>query len=188
MGKTELIVKALENGTVIDHIPADQTFKVVKLLGLEECAGQVTIGVNLSSNKLGKKGIIKVADTYFEKSELDKVAIIAPQAKVNIIKNYEVVEKIELSLPDEVTGILKCINPMCVTNKERDVETRFHILDKKNGTVKCHYCERIHKKRRRQRSDAHSPTDLDQRLPSLLLWLRRQRHDTQPYGYQEENH
>ncbi|MBO6035096.1 MAG: aspartate carbamoyltransferase regulatory subunit, partial [Paludibacteraceae bacterium] len=68
MGKTELIVKALENGTVIDHIPADQTFKVVKLLGLEECAGQVTIGVNLSSNKLGKKGIIKVADTYFEKS------------------------------------------------------------------------------------------------------------------------
>ena len=143
MGKTELIVKALENGTVIDHIPSDQTFKVVKLLGLEECTNQVTIGVNLSSSKLGKKGIIKVADKYFAKEELDKVAIIAPDAKVNIINNYGVVEKIELSLPDEVTGILKCINPMCVTNKERDVETRFHILDKKNGTVKCHYCERI---------------------------------------------
>lgn len=143
MGKTELIVKALENGTVIDHIPADQIFKVVQLLGLEDCANQVTIGVNLSSKKLGKKGIIKVADKFFEKSELDKVAVIAPDAKVNIIKNYEVVEKIELALPYEVIGILRCINPMCVTNKERDVETRFHILDKKNGTVKCHYCERI---------------------------------------------
>lgn len=143
MSKKELVVSALENGTVIDHIPADQTFKVVKLLGLEECSDQVTIGVNLGSKKLGKKGIIKVADKFFAKDELDRVAIIAPDAKVNIIRNYEVVEKIELTLPDEVTGILQCINPMCVTNKERGVETRFHILDKKHGTVKCHYCERI---------------------------------------------
>jgi len=141
--KTELVVKALENGTVIDHIPADQTFKVVKLLGLEDIPNQVTIGVNLSSQKLGKKGIIKVSDKFFEKAELDRVAIIAPDAKVNIIRNYEVVEKIKLTLPDEITGILQCINPMCVTNKERGVETRFHILDKKHCTVKCHYCERI---------------------------------------------
>lgn len=141
--KKELVVNALENGTVIDHIPADQTFKIVKLLELENSNHQVTIGVNLSSKKLGKKGIIKVADKFFEKEELDRVAIIAPDAKVNIIRNYEVVEKIELTLPDEITGILKCINPMCVTNKERGVETWFHILDKKHCTAKCHYCERI---------------------------------------------
>lgn len=143
MSKTELVVTALENGTVIDHIPADQTFKVVKLLGLDNIPNQVTIGVNLSSKKLCKKGIIKVSDKFFEKGELDKVAVIAPEAKVNIIRNYEVAEKIELSLPDEITGILQCNNPMCVTNKERNVETRFHIIDKKLGTVKCHYCERI---------------------------------------------
>ncbi|HOH95974.1 MAG TPA: aspartate carbamoyltransferase regulatory subunit [Candidatus Enterocola sp.] len=140
---TELIVRALENGTVIDHIPADKLFKVVWLLHLDNLPNQITIGNNLESKKIICKGIIKISDKFFEHQELDKIALIAPTAKINIIKNYEVVEKIDLSLPNEVTEILQCVNPMCITNKENGITTRFHIVDKAKGTVKCHYCERI---------------------------------------------
>lgn len=142
MKSNTMQVQALENGTVIDHIPADKLFKIVSLLKLNSINEQITIGNNLESKKLGRKGIIKISNKFFEKSELDKIALIAPSVKINVIKNFEVIEKQSLSLPDEVTDILQCVNPMCVTNKERGVATRFHIIDKENGTVQCHYCER----------------------------------------------
>lgn len=141
--RTELIVSALQNGTVIDHIPAEKLFTIASILHINELKNQVTIGNNLSSKKLGLKGIIKVSDKYFEKQELDKIALVAPTAKINIIKDYEVVEKSDIQVPDEVNEILQCVNPMCVTNKEKNVATRFHVIDKKNLTCKCHYCERI---------------------------------------------
>lgn len=140
--ENELKVAALKNGTVIDHIPSDQLFKVISILKLKDSTQQVTFGMNLDSHKLGKKAIIKVADKFLDQDEANKVALLAPNAKINIIKDYKVVEKKKLELPNEVTGTIKCINPKCITNNE-PMQTRFITIDKQNGLYKCHYCERI---------------------------------------------
>ena len=139
--KKELQVAALENGTVIDHIPSEKLFTVVSLLGLEHMSNNITIGFNLQSKKLGKKGIIKIADTFFTDDEINRIAVVAPNVKLNIIRNYEVVEKRELTLPDELIGIVKCANPQCITNNE-PMPTRFHVIDKDKCVIRCHYCEK----------------------------------------------
>lgn len=143
--KKELEVAALENGTVIDHIPSNVLFKVVSILDLDQISNHITIGNNLVSKKLGKKGIIKIANKFFEPDEINKIAVIAPNVKLNIIRNYEVVEKNNVILPDTIIGIVKCSNPKCVTNNE-PMKTRFTVLDKQNTILKCCYCERINKK------------------------------------------
>ena len=139
--KKELQVAALENGTVIDHIPSDKVFTVVALLGLENTDSNITIGNNFESKKLGKKGIIKVADRYFSDEEVSRLSVVAPNVKLNIIRHYEVVEKKQVLMPDELKGIVKCNNPKCITNNE-PMLSRFHVIDKEKGTIKCHYCER----------------------------------------------
>ena len=139
--KKELQVAALENGTVIDHIPSEKLFTVVALLGLEHMHNNITIGFNLQSKKLGKKGIIKIADKFFNDDEINRIAVVAPNVKLNIIRNYEVAEKRELILPDELIGIVKCANPKCITNNE-PMPTRFHVIDKDHCVIKCHYCEK----------------------------------------------
>ncbi len=142
MSTKELKVAALRNGTVIDHIPADKLYKVVSILHLEICEHQITIGNNLDSAKVGKKGIIKISDRAFEEYETNKIALIAPNAKINIIRDFVVVEKRPLSLPDEIREIVQCTNPVCITNNQ-PVTTRFHVLKLEDGIVlKCHYCER----------------------------------------------
>ena len=105
--RKELVVSAIENGTVIDHIPAKSVFRVVKMLNLDENETQVTIGLNLNSSKYGKKGIIKVSDVYFEKQEINKIALIAPTATLIIIKNYKVVEKRHVEIPDVIKKFVK---------------------------------------------------------------------------------
>jgi len=137
----ELQVKALENGTVIDHIPSDKLFKVVSLLKMEGLKNQITIGNNLSSKQMGTKGIIKVADRYYAQEEVNRIALIAPMAKINIIKNFEVIEKKILTLPDNFTGLVKCPNPKCITNNE-PMKTRFETVSKEPVVLKCLYCER----------------------------------------------
>jgi len=137
----ELQVKALENGTVIDHIPSDKLFKVVSLLKLEKLKDQITIGNNLSSKQMGTKGIIKVADRYYAEEEVNRIALIAPMAKINIIKNFEVIEKKILTLPDHFIGLVKCPNPKCITNNE-PMKTRFETVSKEPVVLKCLYCER----------------------------------------------
>lgn len=139
--KKELQVAALENGTVIDHIPSEKLFTVVSLLGLEHMSNNITIGFNLESKKLGKKGIIKIADKFFTDDEINRIAVVAPNVKLNIIRNYEVAEKRELILPNELIGIVKCANPKCITNNE-PMPTRFHVIDKNHCVIKCHYCEK----------------------------------------------
>ncbi len=134
-------VAKLCNGTVIDHIPSDKLFKVIALLGLEQLNSQITFGYNLDSKKIGKKAIIKITDKFLQSSEVNKVALIAPSAKIVIIKNYEVAEKIQLELPDEICGDVKCYNPKCITNNE-PMKTRFVAINKAKGLFKCHYCER----------------------------------------------
>ena len=139
--KKELQVAALENGTAIDHIPPSQLFKVAKLLGLENMNNTITIGNNFHSNKMGCKGVIKISDKFFCDEEINRIAIVAPNVKLNIIRDYEVVEKREVKLPDELRGIVKCANPKCITNNE-PMPTLFHVVDKENCVIKCHYCEK----------------------------------------------
>jgi aspartate carbamoyltransferase regulatory subunit len=139
--KKELQVAALENGTVIDHIPSDKLFTVVSLLGLPKMKNNITIGFNLNSDKLGKKGIIKISDTYLSDEEINRIAVVAPHVKLNIIRNFDVVEKKQVQLPDELRGIVKCANPKCITNNE-EMQTVFHVVDKEHCILKCHYCEK----------------------------------------------
>ena len=138
--RKELQVAALENGTAIDHIPTEELFKVVSLLQLQKIDHRITIGNNLRSRKMGKKGIIKIADKFFREDEINRIALIAPSVSLNIIKDYEVVEKKEITLPDEIVEIVKCNNPKCITNNE-PMKTRFEVIDKEKVVLQCHYCE-----------------------------------------------
>ena len=144
MGKKELQVAAIKNGTVIDHIPAEKTYQVVKLLKLEELNEPVTIGYNLPSSKLGSKGIIKISDKYFTDEEINRLSVVAPNVVLNIIRDYEVVEKRRVETPDELKGIIKCNNPKCISNNE-PMRTWFNVMDKAHGIVKCHYCDKEQK-------------------------------------------
>ena len=142
MTRKELVVSALENGTVLDHIPAENVYKALDILDLKEIENQITIGINLTSKVHGKKGIIKIADKFFEDEELNRLALIAPNATVNVIRDFKVVEKKKLSIPKEVVGIVKCRNPKCVTNHQ-PIKTWFSTSQEDNDLVlKCHYCEK----------------------------------------------
>lgn len=141
MNKKERLVAAIEKGTVIDHIPADKTYHVANLLGLFDLHTPVTIGINYPSQKVGNKGIIKVSDKFFTDDEISRLSVVAPKVILNIIRDYEVVEKKTVETPDELRGIVRCNNPVCVTNNE-PVPTVFHVIDKERGICKCHYCDK----------------------------------------------
>ena len=139
MKRQELIVSALDHGTVIDHIPCDRLFEVINLLHLEQMTNKVTIGYNLKSNKMGTKSIIKIADKFFTNEELNQLSVVAPNVTLAIIRDYEVVEKRPVALPDELKSIVRCNNPKCITNNE-PMPTLFHVVDKEKGKIRCHYC------------------------------------------------
>jgi len=141
MNKKERLVAAIEKGTVIDHIPADKTYHVANLLGLFDLHTPVTLGINYPSQKVGNKGIIKVSDKFFTDDEISRLSVVAPKVILNIIRDYEVVEKKTVETPDELRGIVRCNNPVCVTNNE-PVPTVFHVIDKERGICKCHYCDK----------------------------------------------
>jgi len=140
--RKQLVVSAIKDGTVIDHIPAKVLFKVIDILGLDHIENQITFGTNLESKKLGNKGIIKLTGVFFKQEDLDRMALVAPDVKVNIIKDYEVVEKKVVEIPEKIKGIVKCVNPMCITNKE-PVQTKFDLVTAQPVSIKCHYCEKI---------------------------------------------
>ncbi len=141
MNKKERLVAAIENGTVIDHIPSEKTYEVANLLGLQNLKTVVTIGYNYVSKKIGTKGIIKVENKFFTDEEISRLSVVAPNVVLSIINNYEVVEKKTVVIPDEIRGIIKCNNPKCITNNE-PMDTVFNVIDKEKGIVKCHYCEK----------------------------------------------
>ena len=142
MTRKELVVSALENGTVLDHIPAENVYKALDILDLKGIESQITIGINLASKAYGQKGIIKIADKFFADEELNKLALIAPKATVTVIRDFKVVDKKKLETPSEVLGIAKCKNPKCVTNHQ-PIKTWFSTSQEDNDLVlKCHYCEK----------------------------------------------
>jgi aspartate carbamoyltransferase regulatory subunit len=140
--RKELKVSAIENGTVIDHIPAKSVFQVVRILNLTEVSDQILFGTNLDSQKMGKKGIIKVSNKFFEPDEINKIALVAPTATLIVIRNFKVVIKKNVEVPDTVEKIVKCFNPNCITNHE-NIATKFTVIDKKELKLHCHYCEKI---------------------------------------------
>lgn len=140
--KKELQVSAIKNGTVIDHIPPQSLFKIIDILDLRNIESAVTIGNNFQSRRFGKKAIIKIENKFFVDEEINKIALILPHVKLNIIKDYQVVEKRIVEVPDRIEGFVKCINPKCITNHE-EVKTRFKVLDKEDVALKCEYCEKI---------------------------------------------
>ena len=143
MNRKELVVSALENGTVLDHIPAENVYKALDLLDLKGIENQITIGINLTSKVHGKKGIIKIENKFFEADELNRLALIAPEATVNVIRDFKVVEKKKLEMPAEVIGVARCRNPKCVTNHQ-PIQTRFTTIDNGNDiSLLCHFCEKI---------------------------------------------
>lgn len=140
--KKELEVSAIENGTVIDHIPAEVTFKVVEVLGLYNFNGAITIGNNLSSKTLCKKGIIKVSDKFFTDEEIGRLTVIAPNVTLNIIRDYKIVEKKFVQLPKLLKNVVKCSNPKCVTNHQ-PVPTKMEVFNTETMALRCVYCERV---------------------------------------------
>ena len=142
MKTKEMQVAAIEDGTVIDHIPSEKLFEVISLLELSRMKASITVGYNLKSQKMGRKSSIKISGKFFTDEELNRLAVVAPGVSLVIIRDYEIVEKRTVSLPDVLVGMVHCPNPKCITNNE-PMRTRFCVTDPKKAALRCDYCNRI---------------------------------------------
>ena len=138
----QLDVSAIKDGSVIDHIDNKSTLKVAEILNIQNEEQVVLVGMNLESKFLGKKGIIKIGGKIIDQKEVKKIALIAPDATVNIIKDYEVVKKFRVVVPEVIENIVKCFNPNCVSNYH-NIEPKLHVVNKNPIKLRCHYCERV---------------------------------------------
>ena len=145
MKKIERKVPAIKDGSVIDHIPSRDTFRIMRILDPQEFLHLISVTLNLDSKKMGKKGVIKIDNRFLTKKEVNKIAILAPNATVSIIKNYKIEKKIKVKIPTELVDVINCSNPSCVTNKEK-VSTNFKVMREDPLEVKCLYCERVYGK------------------------------------------
>lgn len=137
----ELRVSKIKSGTVIDHVTGGAAMHVLSILGIESGGGEtVSIVMNVPSDRLGKKDILKVEGRELSQAEVDVLSLIAPAATINIIRDFEVVEKRRVARPGEVVGVLSCPNPQCITTQDEPVETRFEVLE---DGVRCRYCDTI---------------------------------------------
>jgi len=142
MKKKELKIPRIRDGTVIDHITPGNAIKVLHILGIPHSSSAVvSVAMNVRS-KMGKKDIVKVENRELDKHEVDKIALIAPKATINIIRDYEVAKKHRVELPDEIVGIVKCSNPTCISNSREPVKSRFRVISKDPPRIRCYYCER----------------------------------------------
>lgn len=137
----ELKVSAIKEGTVIDHIQAGKGLKVIEILKLNRTRRTVLLAMNVQSKKLGRKDIVKVEGKFLSEEEVNKIALVAPKATVNIIKDFRVVEKFSVEIPSEIVGILRCANPNCISNAEY-ATSKFYVISREPLKVRCHYCER----------------------------------------------
>ena len=135
-------VKPINNGTVIDHIAGGQALNVLKILGISGTTGAtVSVVMNVESKKLGKKDIVKVEDRELREEELNRIALIAPAASINIIRNCRVIEKRPVDLPDEIVGVVRCQNPNCISNTHEPIKSRMLVKVKNPVLLRCLYCE-----------------------------------------------
>ena len=146
----ELLIRAIKHGIVIDHIPSEKVFAIVEILKLKEYSERITVATNMPSSSLGRKGIIKIEEKILEEKELNNISLLAPNVTINIIDNYEVVEKSKLEKLDKVIGLMKCDNPKCISNHE-NIETKFIRVEEdlnennleEKSKYKCFYCEKV---------------------------------------------
>ncbi len=144
MEQSDLLVRRIKDGTVIDHINEGKGLSVLEALEIDGSRGNViTIALNMPSGKLKKKDMIKVEGRFLEDDDTNKLAVIAPASTVNIIKNYKLVEKRRVSLPNQIEQIFRCSNPDCITNSQEHIESTMEVMDKDNLVLKCRYCGRI---------------------------------------------
>jgi aspartate carbamoyltransferase regulatory subunit len=137
----ELRVSKIRDGTVIDHVTAGQALKVLAILGIDGSAGEeVSVGMNVPSRKLGRKDVVKVEGRELSQAEVDVIALIAPAATINIIREYEVIEKHRVARPETVEGVIECPNANCITAGDEPVDSEFEVLDE---GVRCDYCGTI---------------------------------------------
>ena len=139
-----MIIDAIRNGIVIDHIPAGRAMEIYRILGLDDLSCSVAIIKNAASNKMGKKDIIKIDELI--DINFDVLGYIDPGITINVIKNDERVEKYQLSLPERITDIVKCKNPRCITTTEQELEHVFRLADPEKGTYRCIYCDTVAKR------------------------------------------
>ena len=139
----QLLVRRIKDGTVIDHIESGKALLVLRTLDITGKEGNViTVALNVPSSKHDKKDIIKVENKFLEKHETNKLALIAPHATINIIKEYRLVEKRKIQLPDSIIGVFKCPNLKCVTNSDEYIKPVINIIDKEKILLRCKYCFR----------------------------------------------
>ncbi|GIU72573.1 MAG: aspartate carbamoyltransferase regulatory subunit [Candidatus Nitrosocaldaceae archaeon] len=144
MSEEQLLVRRIKDGTVIDHIDSGKALIVLKALNITGNEGNViTIAMNVPSDKLGKKDIIKVENRFLEPEETNKLALFAPHASINIISNYKVKEKRNVELPDKFIDIIKCVNPNCITNSGENISSVIEVIDKHERRLRCRYCRRL---------------------------------------------
>ena len=141
MSEHELRVSKIRNGTVIDHVQGGQALNVLAILGIDGSEGLgVSVGMNVPSDRLGHKDIVKVEGRELSSSEVDVLSLIAPEATINIVREFDVVEKTRVTRPERVVGVLSCPNRNCITNADEPVDTRFTVIT--NG-VRCEYCSTV---------------------------------------------
>ena len=144
MQESDLLVRRIKDGTVIDHIDQGKGLKVLEALEINGKEGNViTIALNVPSSKSKKKDIIKVENKFLKDDDTNKLAVIAPKATINMIKDYKLVEKRRVSLPNEIDRIFRCSNPDCITNSTEHIESVMDVIDKEGRVLKCRYCSRL---------------------------------------------
>lgn len=143
MKKPEMKVEAIKNGTVIDHITSNKSLHVLKILGLPNENTNVTIAMNVFSEKVGRKDILKIENRELDSSELNQIALLAPEATINIIRDYKVITKDKVRFINELKAIIDCTNPNCITNANEPIESKFHLIKTSPMLLRCHYCERL---------------------------------------------
>ena len=144
MEQSELMVRRIKEGTVIDHIDEGKGLQVLDALRIDGHDGSlITIALNVPSGKSKKKDIIKVENKFLKDDDTNKIAVISPKATINIIKNYKLIEKRRVALPNEIDKIFRCTNPDCITNSTEHIESIMDVIDKEGMVLKCRYCARI---------------------------------------------
>ncbi len=140
----ELRVQKIQAGTVIDHITAGYALAVLQILGITGREGDtISIAMNVRSKHITKKDIIKVEGREITADEINRIALVAPKATINIIRDYKIYTKTRIEVPDEIIGIVKCVNPSCITNNERGIKSNFKVVDRSPVTLRCLYCKRV---------------------------------------------
>ena len=142
MSKNLLKVQPIRNGTVIDHVVAGRGRKILDVLELGDGGTTISLLINVQSKTQKRKDIIKIEDRELDEEEIEKLALISPKARINIVRNYSVSSKNKISIPKFISGIVRCPNENCICNNERGVNSNFGIVNNDKLLIKCAYCGR----------------------------------------------